>query len=72
MSTKVSRYGQALDELEALHQAGKISDVRYELHRQRLLAEASRPKRPLSVSFLIWFGVAAALLIALRVLGALL
>lgn len=33
-------YGQALDELDQMHRSGSISDSRYEMHRQKLLAGA--------------------------------
>lgn len=37
--SKTEKYAKALDELEALHAAGKISDSKYELHRTQLLTE---------------------------------
>ena len=72
MGTEVSRkpdYGQALDELEALHRVGKISDVRYELHKAKLIQEAAKPRRSPGVTFLIWFGVIIGILILIRVVG---
>ena len=62
-------YGQALDDLERMHRDGQISDSRYELHKAKLLGEATKPKRPASVTFLIWVGVAIAAYFLLRVLA---
>lgn len=36
MSKKQQRYAEALDELEALRDAGQISRGQYEMHRQKL------------------------------------
>ena len=36
-------YENALRELEHLHDSGRIDNVRYELHKSKLLAEASNP-----------------------------
>lgn len=40
-------YGKALDELEALHRAGKISDARYEMHKRNLIAGAYEDNDPI-------------------------
>lgn len=68
--TKADEYGAALDDLDAMHRAGRISDARYELHKSKLLAEATRPKRSLPVKLLIFVGSVIALLLVLRFLVA--
>lgn len=44
---RLSRYQQALAELDDLHRAGRIDDDRYQKHRRRLLAEERRSRHPL-------------------------
>lgn len=39
------QYIEALEDLERLRAEGKVSQAQYDLHRQRLLAEATKPKR---------------------------
>lgn len=41
-----TKHDRALAELEELHQAGRIDEVRYQTHRRRLLAEARRMNHP--------------------------
>lgn len=64
-------YGKALDELEALHRAGRISDARYELHKQKLLAEATKGRLPLGVRILIFAGLVIVGFLVLRIIGSL-
>lgn len=49
-------YGAALDQLDQMHRAGQISDSRYELHKAKLLAEATRRPLPTGVRILITVG----------------
>lgn len=67
-------YAEALDELEALHRAGKISDARYELHKTKLMNEATRPRQNPVWRFVSGVGIGLIvlllLLVALRILGA--
>jgi ferric-dicitrate binding protein FerR (iron transport regulator) len=67
MASKVVKHAAALEELEELHRAGKISDARYELHKANLLSEATRPRRPWSVRLLIWFGIVIVAFVVLRI-----
>lgn len=39
-------YADALDELDALHKAGKLTAGQYEAHRAKLLAEAAGSTKP--------------------------
>ena len=39
------KYTEALRELETLRANGKIDQAAYDVHRQKLLAEASAPRR---------------------------
>lgn len=66
--SKSEDYAQALEQLEQLHRSGQISDARYELHKQKLLSEASRPKRSLGVRILIWVAIVIVLFFVLRFL----
>jgi hypothetical protein len=66
---KVSKYADALEELEALHRSGQISDARYELHRQKLLGEATQRRFPLSVRVLLFVLIVVAALVLLRAIG---
>lgn len=45
----MSKYDEALDELEALHRAGKIGDARYAEHKKKLTGEAGDRRRKLIV-----------------------
>lgn len=67
--TRTDDYAQALNELEQLHNAGKIPDVQYELHKARLIAEATKP--PSRAGWIILSLLAVAVLvIILRVIAA--
>lgn len=64
-------YTQALDELERGRTTGLISASQYDLHRSKLLAEASRkPTRP-GLVVLEVVGLIIVMLVVLRIIGAL-
>jgi len=70
------KYAQALDELDAAHRAGKISDGRYEMHKQNLLAEAAKeqrrggPVKRVVVGLAIGVGVIIGLIILINIFSA--
>ena len=66
-----TEYAAALDELDRRKSQGTISPSNYDLHRTKLLAEASRQPRGLGVQILIVAGVCVVALLLLRVLGTL-
>ena len=55
------KYAEALEELDRLKAAGMVSQAQYDLHRSKLLAEASQPRRP--------FGFRVALFVVAVLLG---
>jgi hypothetical protein len=38
------RYREALEDLDRLHAAGQVTQAQYDLHKSKLLAEASKPR----------------------------
>ncbi len=62
-------YAAALRELEQLHDAGQIDTAAYEVHKAKLLAEASHPPRSLGVKILIMAGLVIVGFILIRILA---
>lgn len=65
----MSEYAKALDELEEMRAAGKITEGRYQEMRAKLLAEVSRPRRSLAVTILTGFALVVAVLVVIWLLG---
>lgn len=62
-------YGAELDRLDQAHASGQLSDSRYELAKQLLIAEAKRADWPFPLKFLMVFATVLALLVTLAVIG---
>lgn len=65
---ETDEYVQAIMALDARRASGEVDPVRWEILRARLLSEASRPKRPGDVNFLIVMGCIVGLLAILYVI----
>lgn len=61
-------YAAAMRELEQLHSEGKIDQAAYELHKAKLLAEASKPVRPLSFRIALFVVIVLGLVALLHLL----
>ncbi|MFC7620481.1 hypothetical protein [Microlunatus sp. GCM10028923] len=59
---QVDEYVTAIGRLDSRRAAGEIDPIRWEIQRAKLLAEATRPKRPADVNFLIIMGCIVGLL----------
>jgi hypothetical protein len=62
-------YGKALDELDQLHRAGKISDARYELHKAKLTSEAVNGTASWFARLATWVAIGVGALIVLLIIG---
>lgn len=65
------KYADALRELDQMRAAGQIDAARYDLHRAKLLAEASRPRPTLPTRILaLTAGILIFILVALGIIRA--
>jgi hypothetical protein len=70
---KSEKYARTLEELDALHRSGMISDARYELHKAKLTTEATNGTAGIVARFSTWlfvgFLIAIGLLVVISVLS---
>lgn len=62
----VDKYAEALAELERLRASGEVSQSQYDVHRARLLAEATKPKRSKGTQVVLFVVAVAVLFVLLR------
>jgi hypothetical protein len=71
MSRKSARYAEALDDLDRLHEQGRISDARYEMHRSKLMHEVTHGTAGPVARLSTWMFVALAVAIVVLLLASL-
>lgn len=65
------KYAEALEELDRMKAAGQVSQAQYDLHRSKLLAEASQPRKTMVTRIVLFLVIVALLFVLLRVVLAL-
>lgn len=66
--SKSDQYAQALRDLETLHTEGKIDTAHYQVRKQQLLAESSKPQRGIVAKIVLFVLIVAGLLFVINLI----